>query len=407
MCEKPTCRLDHSAQGNIALWPGPPQLARTSWYPSKGGLMAAPSISQPDSSVSSTRPRASRSLTDQLEATVETWAQSHYELVTLAAEFADSPEWILTGSPTPAHWLAAIADVEPCTTREWIRIGRLLTTLPATADAFKARQISYSKVRTLTRLATPENEHELLHIATTTSAADLGRALAAWLHRNTEPEDLAKYHHQQRSVKWRSEPDGMTTFTLRLPPLLAGILISFLTTWIMTSRPNPATDGAWPTVAQQQADAVEALLNDGTGRVDTEVVVHVRGDGNTLDDGTAIPDSVVAQLIPQSFISALIHDSHEQPHRRHQPPTPPQLDVRRRLVQGTRPTPAPTAAAPTYSNTTTNPPTNSPATRSRQNSDSAALHAITNVISLAYCDHDTWTPGSRHLGSPHLGRGTP
>ena len=67
--------------------------------------------------VSGTRPGA---LTDRLEAIVETWAKSQYELVTLAAEFADSPEWIVTGSPTPAHWLAIIDDVEPCTAREWL-----------------------------------------------------------------------------------------------------------------------------------------------------------------------------------------------------------------------------------------------------------------------------------------------
>ena len=37
----------------------------------------------------------------------------------------------------------------------------------------------------------------------------------------------------------RNDPDGMTTFTLSLPSLLAGILISFLMTWIMTTRPKP------------------------------------------------------------------------------------------------------------------------------------------------------------------------
>lgn len=341
-------RLDHSAMQHR---PGPPQLALTSRHPAKDGSMAAPSLSSPDSSdyprplalsgttdaetatrMSAANPDYPRPLTDRLEDVVETWAQSHYELVTLAAGFADSPEWILTGSPTAAHWLAAIADVEPCTAREWIRIGRLLQNLPATADAFKTRQISYSKVRTLTRLATPENEHELLHIATTTTAANLGRALAAWLHRNTEPEDLAEYHHQQRSARWRTEPDGMTTFTLRLPPLLAGILISVLTTWIMTTRPKPDTSGEWPSVAQQHTDAIEALLTEGPGSVDTEVVVHVRGDGNTLDDGTPIPDSVVADLIPESFISALIHDSAGNPidaTNRHRHPTRRQ----RRLVK--------------------------------------------------------------------------
>lgn len=252
-------------------------------------------------------------LADRLEGIIETWARSQYELVTLAAEFADAPEWVLTGSPTAAHWLASIADVETCTAREWIRIGRMLQTLPATADALKTRRISYSKARTLTRLATPENEHELLDIATTTTAADLGRALAAWLHQNSEPEDIAAYQQRQRSVKWRTEPDGMVAFKLRLPPLLAGLLISFLTTWVMRSKPRPDVDGEWPSVAQQHADAIDGLLTTGTGAVETEVVVHVRGDGNTLDDGTPLCDSVVAGLISQAFISALIHDGRANP----------------------------------------------------------------------------------------------
>ena len=126
------------------------------------------------------------------------------------------------------------------------------------ADAFKRREISYSKVRTLTRLATADNEHELLDIATTTTAADLGRALAAWLHRNSEPEDLAAHHHRQRSVKWRTEPDGMVLFTLRLQPLLAGMLITFLTTWVMRTRPAKDASDAWPGSTPRFAAAFRA-----------------------------------------------------------------------------------------------------------------------------------------------------
>jgi len=106
----------------------------------------------------------------------------------------------------------------------------------------------------------------------------------------------------------------MVLFTLRLPPLLAGLLISFLTTWVMTTRPRkPAGGQPWPTVAQQQADAIEHLLTEGAGHIDTEVIVHVTSDGNTLDDGTPLPDSIVADLIPHSFIRALIHDTHGNP----------------------------------------------------------------------------------------------
>jgi len=125
----------------------------------------------------------------------------------------------------------------------------------------------------------------------------------------------------------------MVLFTLRLPPLLAGLLISFLTTSVMTTRPRtPAGTAPWPTVAQQQADAIEDLLTDGAGNIDTEVILHVTSDGNTLDDGTPLADSVAAGLIPHSFIRALIHNAHGNPidatNRRRHPTT-----RQRRLVK--------------------------------------------------------------------------
>ena len=39
--------------------------------------------------------------------------RSQHNLVIVAAEFADSAEWILAGYANPANWLADIADVEP------------------------------------------------------------------------------------------------------------------------------------------------------------------------------------------------------------------------------------------------------------------------------------------------------
>jgi hypothetical protein len=64
-----------------------------------------------------------------------------------------------------------------------------------------------------------------------------------------------------------------------------------------------------PTVAQQHADAIAALVNEGSGGVETEVVLHVQGDGCTLDDGTPVPDTVIERIAPQSFLRALIHDA--------------------------------------------------------------------------------------------------
>lgn len=67
--------------------------------------------------------------------------------------------------------------------------------------------------------------------------------------------DLDAHHHQRRSLSWRTEADGMVTFTLRLPPQVATVLIELVTTLVMRSRTRPDTTGNWPTAAQQYADA--------------------------------------------------------------------------------------------------------------------------------------------------------
>ncbi|MFV2040345.1 MAG: DUF222 domain-containing protein [Acidimicrobiales bacterium] len=165
-------------------------------------------------------------LSVQLRDVAATWAHSQHRIVVLAAKFADSAEWVLDGSPTAAHWLVAIA------------------------------------------LDTP--------------AGSLGQALAAWLNNNSDPEDITGHQHRRRSIKWRTEPDGMVTFTLRLPPLLAGTLIAILNAIVMRSRPiatkrdQNASADAWPSVAQQNADALEQLLSGGAGSIDTEIVLHKR-----------------------------------------------------------------------------------------------------------------------------------
>ena len=60
------------------------------------------------------------SIGQQLRELAASWAHNQYQLVVAAADFADTDEWARDGSPTAAHWLAVIADVETCTTREWL-----------------------------------------------------------------------------------------------------------------------------------------------------------------------------------------------------------------------------------------------------------------------------------------------
>jgi len=183
-------------------------------------------------------------LVAELVELAQVWNRSLHRLVHLAVEFAESTEWVLAGAPTAAHHLSHLAEVEEFTAREWIRIGRKLRMLPASADAFDAGELSYSKLRTLTRVATAENERELLPVALEHPASELGRALAAWIGRHSNPEDLDGHQRQQRSIRERVQPDGMVTVTMQLPPLVAGALTSAITGQVMRSRRRYASAGA-------------------------------------------------------------------------------------------------------------------------------------------------------------------
>lgn len=217
---------------------------------------------------------------------------------------------------TCAHWVADHLDIDTSTAREWLRIGRLLRTLPRIAARFADRTLSYSKIRALTRVATPENEAALLHIAQRVPASRLSAALAAWLNRETPQEETARRQHQARAVRQRLEPDGMTTFTISLPPLMAGTLLAAIDTTLLRNQAHAATEaryaGQWPSVAQQRADALIAAITN-PARLNYEVVLHLRGDGCTLDDGTPINDHTVAGLLDHAFIRALIHDAEQRP----------------------------------------------------------------------------------------------
>jgi len=93
---------------------------------------------------------------------------------------------------------------------------------------------------------------------------------------------------------------------------------------ITTYSDSGASVGA-STVAQQHVDAFAHLLHDGAGTVETEVVLHVRGDGVSLDDGTPITGTVIERIAPKAFLRALIHDADSLPinasNRRRHPTT--------------------------------------------------------------------------------------
>lgn len=292
------------------------------------------------------------------------WANSITRLVCLSVDLDRSGEWAFDGSPTCAHWIAAMLDIEVGTAREWLRIGRALEDLPRTNEAFTAGELSYTKLRTMTRIATPTNEADLIDIALRTAAGDLGRALATWSAQHDDEAERERRHRRARGMRWRTEPDGMVSCTLNLTPEQAATLTAAVDAQVTRSDGREPADPAldvtgdvtnseidasatresntrWSSLAQQRVDALVHLVShcgakpggDRNGsNVTTEVILHVRADGCTLDDGTPIAGSVVERIASTAALRAMIHDAERNPinvsgrHRHH-------TDRQKRLVK--------------------------------------------------------------------------
>ncbi len=243
----------------------------------------------------------------EVVALAERLAVGTYELLVLVGEVDARGAWAAWGAVSCAAWLASACDVEVSTARSQVRVARALRDFPVLDAAMRGGDVSYAKARVLAAHLTERNAAELVGLAAVTPAGRLGAAVAGWSLRHEDPGETDRRQHEARSVAWRTDADGMVTFTVRLPPTAAATLAAVIDHQVVTSR---APAGA--SLAQQRADALVAAATTG-GTAAAEVVVHVRGNANTLADGTPLSDHAVASMLPEAFVSLLVHDMAGRP----------------------------------------------------------------------------------------------
>ena len=271
-----------------------------------------------------TRPRAREvaaampgdELRDEVLGLARRLASGTYELLVLVGELDARGTWAAWGALSCSAWLADTCDIEICTARTQVRVARALRAFPGLDAAMRDGDLSYAKARVLVPYLTDENVDALIGIAETTPAGRLGTAIAAWSNRHDDQETITRRQHDARSVSWRTEPDGMVVLTARLEPATAGAVCAVVDTHVTrTCAPAGAS------LAQQRADALVTAVTstspsvpgDNNSTVTAEVVVHVRAEGCALTDGTPLADHTVTALLPDAFVSLLLHDSQRQP----------------------------------------------------------------------------------------------
>jgi hypothetical protein len=88
-----------------------------------------------------------------------------HRLLTDLRTFDRGGGWHTQGARSCAHWLSWRVGWDLGTAREHLRVADRLADLPLLDDALRRGELSYSKLRAITRVATPANEAALLEIA--------------------------------------------------------------------------------------------------------------------------------------------------------------------------------------------------------------------------------------------------
>jgi hypothetical protein len=226
-------------------------------------------------------------------------------LLDLIREFDARGGWN-SGFSSCAHWLSWRVGLDLGAARQRVRVARALGSLPRLADALARGELSYAKVRALTRIATPEIEERLLTIGKMGTACHVERIVRGWrrVDRLAEAREDAD-RHKSRSLHVYQDEDGMVVIRGRLTPDAGAVLMQALAaareTLYQRSRGVNTDDTSAPTpsMAQEHADALTliaetALHNDldpgGSGER-YQVVVHV--DAPVLADPDAPGQSVL------------------------------------------------------------------------------------------------------------------
>lgn len=141
------------------------------------------------------------------------------------AEYDRREGWATWDCRSAAHWLSWKCGDSLHTAREKVRVARALESLPLLAAAFAAGELSYSKVRAATRVATAANDDAWLSAARNATGAQLDRIVAG-VAQALDDADAARDAFGSREVTVRSISSTAREVKVRAPEDAAATILA-------------------------------------------------------------------------------------------------------------------------------------------------------------------------------------
>ncbi len=232
-----------------------------------------------------------------------------YRLLELIREYDDARGWSGPGLNSCAHWLNWKCGINIGAAREKVRVAHALGALPKISEKFRRGEVSYSKVRAMTRVATEKNEEYLLKIARHGTAAHVERLVRNY---KKVKRNEALWHDNQRHVMrqldWYFDDDDSLVLKGRFTPE-QGLIIKKVLESIMDEDFHEQKDVSAETpvdeinarsepISQRRADALVRMAEGYSSRSSIassgdRYLVHVHTDMETLKiDGTGAESEI-------------------------------------------------------------------------------------------------------------------
>ena len=259
---------------------------------------------------------------------------AQYRWLMLIGEFDRRLGWAGAQIASCAHWLNFKCGLNLGAAREKVRVAHALLKLPRIAASMAKGELSYSKVRALSRVACPATEENLLMIALHGTAHHV-ESIVRLYRRARQAEELSREAHQQtsRTVHYHYDDDGSLVLKARLPALGGAMLLKALEaameavpateTGIKISGEMPVSHDA------RRADAL-ALVAEGYLKNRSEssqsadryqVVLHVDAESFEkhaagrchLEEGPSLPIETVRRIACDAGIVPLLENEQGEP----------------------------------------------------------------------------------------------
>jgi hypothetical protein len=193
---------------------------------------------------------------------------AEYRFLRLLADYDRAGGWERHGVASCVQWLNWQCGIGAVAARERVRTARALESLPLISEAFERGELSYSKVRAMTRVATRENESTLLTIALHGTATQLEKLVRKyrWVRRQYDAERV-QVQHRERFLETYWE-DGAWVIRARLPGEVGAVV-------------KKAIEAAMAVAEEAERDRIE---NQTQSNVSAEAFPASHADGTVTEE---------------------------------------------------------------------------------------------------------------------------